>query len=689
MAASAPRLRSDLAFIEQVYRGEKSYVVKDLGTQRYFRFGVTEVRVMRAFDGHRSTGEVVAYLAEQGLRVSAETVERFARKLTDAGFLERTLAERTTLELERLRAERGRRRRHTFFRGELLRMRWSFADPDALLENVLPRIRWMFTPAFVAISLVLFAAYFIVLGEHFPEYTAALRSTYAPAHLSLWHIVVFTASGLGVVLIHELGHAFTCKYFGGEVHELGFMLLYFQPAFYCNVSDAWSFPERRARLWVTAAGSWIQLDIAAIAALIWVAAAPGTLIAEISVAAMLVGGAMTLLTNMNPLLPLDGYFALTDWLEIPNLRHRALAHVSWWIQRKLVRLERPEPETTRRERKVFLIYGGLAATYILLTLTLFASFVVGWARTTFGVVGGLTAVAALVYMMRNSLLSWSRTLLLAARTHRASWTRRLRSKAALALLMSVVILGFVVPWPLVSSGTMLVAPAASRVITAADSAVVSEVLVGEGARVAAGATVARLLDYQLARERLSASRAVDSLTLAELAARAAGRNADAEALAASRRAAEAGWTALERRADRLTLRAPIAGTVLTMHPEDLVGRAVNPGDSLLVLAMLDSFELRITLNGAGATRVRPGNVVQVVSYANPGSAWTGRVGNVSLAAVGPADGTTGVEARIHVPPNDVWRCGDVGEATVEIGRSSIFGALWWKMRQWTRADLWL
>jgi hypothetical protein len=105
--------------------------------------------------------------------------------------------------------------------------------------------------------------------------------------------------------------------------------------------------------------------------------------------------------------------------------------------------------------------------------------------------------------------------------------------------------------------------------------------------------------------------------------------------------------------------------------------------------MLDTFELRITLNGAGATRVRPGNVVHAVSYADPGSAWTGRVGDVSIAAVGPANDVTGVEARIHVPPNEVWRSGDVGEATVEIGRSSIFGALWWKMRQWVRADLWL
>ena len=102
----------------------------------------------------------------------------------------------------------------------------------------------MFTPAFLATSVVLFAAYLIVLGHGWREYAMALRSVYSPQTITIAHAVVFVLTALVVVLIHELGHAFACKYFGGEVRELGFMLLYFQPAFYCDVSDAWTFPER-------------------------------------------------------------------------------------------------------------------------------------------------------------------------------------------------------------------------------------------------------------------------------------------------------------------------------------------------------------------------------------------------------------------------------------------------------------
>src|SRR5215207_3082239 len=126
MSANAPCLRGDLSIIPQVYRGEASYVVKDLATQKYFRFGEPQVRVMRSFDGRRSFAEIASALTAEGLRVSAQAVESFARQMASAGFLERTVAERSTLQLERLRAERQKRQRPQLFRGELLRMRWSF-----------------------------------------------------------------------------------------------------------------------------------------------------------------------------------------------------------------------------------------------------------------------------------------------------------------------------------------------------------------------------------------------------------------------------------------------------------------------------------------------------------------------------------------------------------------------------------
>ena len=147
--------------------------------------------------------------------------------------------------------------------------------------------------------------------------------------------------------------------------------------------------------------------------------------------------------------------------------------------------------------------------------------------------------------------------------------------------------------------------------------------------------------------------------------------------------------ALERRATRLTLRAPVAGVVADLRPEDLVGRQVHAGDSLLTVVALDSVEARIALGGAGATQVHPGQVVHLVSYADPGVPRTGRVTDVSAAGVRSSNGIGAVEARVRLAPGDAWRPGIRGEASVDLEGSTLFGVLWWKLKQSVRTDLWL
>jgi len=689
MGAYAPALRPDLSIIEQTFRGEKSYVVKDASAQKYFRFGATEVRVMRCFDGRRTPQEIAIALAEDGIRISAQAIEGFARKLSSAGFLERTLAERSTLQMERLRAERNARRRPALFRGELLRMRWSFGDPDALLSRVLPYIRWMFTPAFVAASSMLFLVYLVIFFAYWSEYKAALGSMYTFHTITIGHFVILWLTGLVVILIHELGHGFTCKYFGGEVRELGFMLLYFQPAFYCNVSDAWSFPERRARLWVTAAGSWIQLIIASLAAIVWWSTKSGTLIWKVSVAAMLIGGAMTMFTNMNPLLPLDGYFALTDWMEIPNLRQRALAHFGWWVRCRVFKLELPEPSATAHERKVFMIYGGLATAYISGLFFFLAFWAMGKASQAFGWLGILTVTLGLLVLLRTRLVEWSRLGAIWVRTRRAALRKSTLATRIAVASFALLIVALLLPWTLTTGGTFVVHPMASQLLVSPDSGVIESVLAAEGGRVAAGSPLVQIANRELEARLLAASRTVDSLSAAESAARAAGRAAQVELIATAGRAAVAELASFESRATQLTLRAVSAGEVVTPRPEELIGRRVVPGDSLLQVAALDSIEVRITLTGGGATRVHPGQRVHLISFADPAHPITARVTEMSVdgGAAGPSEGT--VEARVRLAGGAAWRLGMRGEAKVDLQRSIVLGALIWNLRQVVRGDLWL
>jgi putative peptide zinc metalloprotease protein len=687
MSAGAPCLRSDLSIIAQVYRGQESYVVKDLAAQKYFRFGTTEVRVMRAFDGHRTPAEIAVALASEGLRVSTQAVEAFARQMSNAGFLERTIGERSTLQMERLRAQRRTRQRPRLFRGEVLRMRWTFGNPDALLDRVLPHIRWMFTPTFIVASVALFAVYVLLLSQGWGDFTAALKATYSWHNITLTSALTLWITAGVVILIHELGHGFTCKYFGGEVRELGFMLLYFQPAFYCNVSDAWSFPERRARLWVTAAGSWIQIVVASLAAILWWAAAPGTLAANVAIAAMLVGGVTTLFTNANPLLPLDGYFALADWLEIPNLRHRAFAHFEWWVKARVLRLELPEPAATVHERRIFLTYGGLAALYVSAIFVFLAALALGWARQALGALGLVLGLGVMLLLMRQNLAQWARAVSLTIRARGARLGGRHRSRMVIAI--AVVVIASLLPWTLTTNGSFVVHPLSSRTATAPDSGVVAQVFVSEGMSVRAGTPLVRLVDRVLESEMLAAGRAIDSLAVMESAARAVNHAGDVERLAAERMSALAQLGALERRVGALTVRAASAGVVASARPEDLTGRAVAGGDSLLVVAVLDSVELRVALSEGGGARVRPGQMIHLVSYSDASAPWTGRVSDIASTGVAAIGSAGVIEVRVRRAAGSAWQPGTVGEASVELERSTVFGAFWWKARQLLRTDLWL
>jgi len=680
---AGPCLRADIAIVEQVYRGEKSFVVKDLAAQKYFRFGAAEVRVMRCFDGRRTPAQIADVLRSEGLNVSSGTVEAFAQKLANAGFLERSLAERSTLQIERLRAERNKRRQPRLFRGETLRMRWAFGDPDSFMNRTLPSVRWMFTRGFAAVSVLLFASYLYLLWSRWDEFKTAVAGTFSLSAITATNVLTLWVVGGIVIFIHELGHGYMCKYFGGEVRELGFMLLYFQPAFYCNVSDAWSFPERRARLWVTAAGMWIQLVIASLATIAWGMLAPGTWLATTALATMIIGGVTTILTNANPLLPLDGYFALTDWLEIPNLRHRAFAHLRWWIQHTVWRVETPEPMATARERKVFLIYGSLATAYIAIFLGLFTFLLLRWAGRSAGSIGVIAGVSTLGTLLGRRIAEFGRGVVLLLRTRRAGMAvARRRIFVGLAVVLLVMLL---VPWTVTSSGTMVVSPVASSRVNAPDSGVVAEVLATEGMRVDVGAPLARLASPSLDLAILESARAVDSLTALEVSSRAMG-SADQSKIEAERASAIASLAALDRRRAQLTLRAPTAGTVVTRRPEELVGLRVVAGDSLLALADLDSVELRVELRGAGATRVTAGQVLHAVSFADVSSPWSGTVSAVSASGIGRSGF---VEARARLVANGVWRPGAAGEGSIELERSNLFGAALWRLRGLIRADLWL
>ena len=674
-----PKLRTDLVVVEQVYRGEATFIVKDPVSHKYFRFRPVEVGIMQAFDGLRTTAEVAGALVEEGLNVTARALDGFAARLAKIGLLERTLRERSVLELERLRAERRKRQRRPLFRGEVFRMRWSVGDPDKLLDRWRPHLRIFFTREFVAFSAALLVVYIAIIAARWDQFTAAAAWLFDPSQYTAGRLLVFYVTAMTTLAIHELGHGVACKHFGGHVHELGAMLIYFEPAFYCNVNDAWTFPDRSARLWVTAAGGWIQFITAAFGAMVWAVTAPGTLVSDIAFAAMLVGGVATVLANANPLIPMDGYFALGDWLEMPNLRQRAFAHAGWWVRRHLLRLDVPEPPAQPGERRTLLLYGALASAYVGTVLFLLARHVYGWLSAALGAAAGTAFLLALGLMLRERLQRLGRLARATSLEWRARWVRSPRMRRVGLGVAGALILIAVIPWPVTVPGRYVVAPSRIWALGTPDSAQVLEVLVNEGTAVEAGAPLLRLRSPMLERERVAAAHARDSLARLAVRARTGGDAAEAEVRAAEARAAALRAAALDERIDALLLRAPAAGTVLTPRPRELRGRLAQPGDTLLLLGAAGPALARVRLEGAGATLVREGQAARLRRA--DGRTAEGLVVEVAQAA----EPGSGGEARVRLDTE--WRVGLEGPARVTIRRSTIGGTAWWRFRELLRTDL--
>ncbi len=680
----APRLRDDLVLVEQTYRGERSYILKDPENHKYYRFGVLEALVMQEFDGQRAAEDIAAGLAEQEIPVSAAAVEKFAARLHRMGLLARSLQERSVLQLERLRADRRRRLHPASYRGSLLRMRWSVGDPDQLLERWMPRLRFFFTPAFIGLSLVLFAIYLAVCLARWPDFSAAVARIYSPSQYTAGFILMFYATGIGIIAIHELGHAFACKHFGGQVHEMGAMLVYFEPAFYCNVNDAWTFPDLRARLWVTVAGSWIQLVLAGLAAIVWWLAAPGTLIAQIALTAVLIGGVTTVLANANPLIPLDGYYALSDYLEIPNLRQRAFGYLSWAARHYLLRLQAPEPAATPRERRIFLIYALLASLYIGFLFYLIGGGVLGWASRTLGLLGVAGFLLLVWAMARGKLRSAARALRTSVREHRHTWRARLRSRWILGSALGLFLLALL-PWPVTVRGRFTVEPPLTIALVAGEGGTVAQVFAREGNRVSAGALVARMASTPLQREAAEAQREADSLALLAYRARAARSAGLTGRLEAEGDQTRARLTGLRERMAQLELRAPASGVIATPRLEERLGEGLRPGDTLALLLAEGPREARLLLDRDAGSLAHPGQPVRLLPFAAAAGAGTGTV--TSVAAAGADAGPGPVEVRIALPSGAAWRPGFTGEARLVLRRSTLAGAAWYALRSRIRGDL--
>jgi len=507
--AAAPRLRRDLTVSRLETADGGVLIVKHPVSGRFYRFREAERFIAEQLDGETPLDVIRERTEEQfGASLGADTLNAFVQSLDKIGLLD------TGKPAAKREPGRGPR-----IRGSLLYLRFALLDPDRLLARLVPRLRFFFTRRFLVLS-----AMPILLGLAITFANAREIAGDLPRLYQASAILPFLGLILVVASIHEFAHGLTCKHFGGEVHELGFMVMYFQPAFYCNVSDAWLFPEKSKRLWVGFAGPYLELVLWALATIAWRLTEPDTWINYTALIVMTLSGLRSFL-DFNPFVKLDGYYLLSDYLEIANLRRRSFKYVGDGVKRLLGFGRKLRAYISQRERRIYLVYG-LVATISSLSLLSF-----GLVRLGSYLIDNHQPMALLMLVTYTGLRSGRRfRRLFGQRSGRAdadddgdvitaqpegdagasdapepkkksrrSHRREITWGAVLAAALGLL---FFVHLQLRIAGPFTVLPEENADVRAGVEGIVEEVRVQEGDQVKAGDVIARLADKDLRAELL-------------------------------------------------------------------------------------------------------------------------------------------------------------------------------------------
>jgi len=566
LAALHPSLKPQARVRRHRFRGEVWYVVQDPASGRFNRFAPAAYQLLGLMDGRRNMDQVWQAAIEQlgDDTPSQEEVIRLLSQLHAADLLQCETNPDSAELFERF-ARHERTRRASRWKSPFS-LRFPLWDPDAFLGRTAHLVRPLFGWVGALAYGVTVGAAMALAALHWPELTENLGDRVFAAQnlVLLWLCFPF------IKLLHELGHAYTTKLGGGEVHDMGLMLLVFTPVPYVEASAASGFRSKWRRALVGAAGMLVETFIAALAMFVWAAAEPGVLRA-IAFNIMLIAGVSTVVFNANPLLRFDGYYILTDLLEIPNLAQRATRYWRYLAERYLFRMPDPAtPELAPGEARWLAFYAPAALVYRLLVLVAIVFYIaaqwffIGVALALWGVVGMLVLP---VWKFLSYLFSLPRR----GRLRR----RALRVSGAIAACALVLLFALPMPHRLIAEGVVWL-PDEANVRAGADG-FVRAVAVAPGTSVDPGRPLVESRDPQLLAQLAVSEARIDELD-ARLDVQRFNERVQAELTRQDLERERAARDRLLERIEQLTARSAVSGRFVLARADDLPGRFLRKGE---------------------------------------------------------------------------------------------------------------
>jgi len=427
-----PRLRPHAQITRQFYRGRRWHVVHDPTSNQFYRLSPVAHEFVGLLDGARTVEQVWEITLQR--HADAAPTQPEVLELLGQMYQANLLTLGVTPQTEQLLSRRRERLKQRAIQQAIGLMYFKVRafNPDRYLSWLEPILRPILNRwGFAAWCLWVLIALFAVLPQ-WHALTGNFETAVAPGNWA-WMAAVFVA----LKAIHETGHGVLCKRFGGQVPEFGFFMLVLLPSPYVDASAAWSFPSKWQRTAVGAGGMMFELAFAALAAHIWLSTGPG-LAHQLAYNAMLSASVSTVLFNANPLMKFDGYYMLSDLIEVPNLMSRSARMLLHLVQRHIFGIEQTRPPTTiPSERAILVAFGIGSLVYRMVVFMSVTLFVMG-TMFALGLVLAVWSAAAWFLLPLGKMLHWLATSgQLADRRPRAVLTTIAIALGALVLLGGV------------------------------------------------------------------------------------------------------------------------------------------------------------------------------------------------------------------------------------------------------------
>jgi len=571
-------IRSDLKCHLHTTGKTPFYVIEDPARGRFYRMGLREWTFATQLDGRQSPEQIAGRVNQQLVDEPLSEIEVQAL----CQWLVR--AELATAGEDGAVVPSGKSRSaakkaswtNPFF------MRFPLVDPDRFLGHAAPLFGWLLSPVcFVLWTLLLGVAAVHIAGD-WDRFAGAAAGVLMPAN---WPYLI----GIWIVLkfLHELFHGIACKRFGGTVPQAGIALILFSPVPYVDVTSCWAFHSKWERITVSAAGMYVEMAIAGIAAIAWSCTTGTTSWWCHNI--VLTAGLTTFLFNANMLMKFDGYYMAADFLDLPNLYTRGRHYVRYLGRRYLLGMPGMDTSAAGQESSLVKIYGVASANWRILVC---AGLCLTAMHLFFGFGLVLTGFGIVIFLILP-LLKLAKLFILGESGRRPSLVRVTSVAAAAGLILYGL---FVVPMPLKNTSPAVVEYDPLTMLRACGPGFVREVLVEGGDEVSEGQLLVVLVDDDSQRELADLELAIESSETTGRVFQREGKMDHYQAELRDRGALIKRRDELKNNISELTVRAPVKGRILGRNLAALTGTYMEAGDTILSIGDELNKELIVSIS---------------------------------------------------------------------------------------------